>query len=260
MTLRNRFDDKKMLFLLVLILAAERVFDMTSAGGSLGTSAIRWIIETLMALPAILIGLSFHEFAHAKASQLCGDPTPEYYGRVSLSPKAQMDPMGFVSLLFLGFGWGIPVPVNSRFYKNRRAGEIIVGLAGVVTNFVIAILVGLIIKVVVVVSPEFAVSDFGSILMYILMRISWTNLILMAFNLIPCPPLDGFNVVANVFGFRDQEIYYQIYNKGSLLLLLLVVFNIPGKIIMTPLVYVADFIFGTVMNIPWAYFLLVSPI
>ncbi|MBQ8590718.1 MAG: site-2 protease family protein [Firmicutes bacterium] len=258
--MRKKLYDNHMLLLLVVFLAAERIMDMAVSDGSIGASAIHWIIETLLALPAILIGLSFHEFAHAKASQLCGDPTPEYYGRVSLSPQAHMDPMGFVSLLFLGFGWGIPVPVNSRYYKNRRAGEIIVGLAGVVTNFAIAVAVGLIIKVIVMISPEFAVSGFGSILLYILMRICWTNLLLMGFNLIPCPPLDGFNVLANVLGFRDKEIYYQIYDKGMILLILLVVFNLPGKIMMEPLVYLADFIYGTLMNLPWAYFLLVSPI
>lgn len=256
----KRLLENRMFLLLVVFLAAERIMDMMAGGGSFGTSAVQWVVDTLMMLPAILIGLSFHEFAHAKASQLLGDPTPEYYGRVSLSPGAHLDPMGFASLLFLGFGWGIPVPVNSRFYKNRRAGEIIVGLAGVVTNFVIAAVVGLIIKVVVMVSPEFAVSGFGSILMHILMRIAWTNLLLMAFNLIPCPPLDGFNVLANVFGFAEKEIYYKVYDKSMFLLLILVVFNLPGKIITEPLIYLADFLFGTLMNIPWAYFLLVSPI
>ena len=249
-----------MLLLLVVLLAAERISNMAVSGGGLGRSVGQWCIETLMMLPAILIGLSFHEFAHAKASQMLGDPTPAYFGRVSLSPKAHMDPMGFVSLLFLGFGWGIPVPVDSRFYKNRRVGEIIVGLAGVLTNLAIAVVVGLIIKLFVMIRPEFVLSSFGSILMYILMRICWTNLLLMAFNLIPCPPLDGFNVLANVFGFAEKEIYYRIYSKSSILLIFLVVFNIPGKIITEPLIWLADFLYGTLMNIPWAYFLVVNPL
>ena len=257
--MRKKLYENRMLLLLVAILAAERISDMAVSGEGLGRSAGQWFVETLMVLPAILIGLSFHEFAHAKASQMLGDPTPAYFGRVSLSPKAHMDPMGFVSLLFLGFGWGIPVPVDSRYYKNRRVGEIIVGLAGVVTNLMIAVIVGLIIKLFIVFNPVFVVSGFGSVLMHILMRICWTNLLLMAFNLIPCPPLDGFNVLANVFGFAEKEIYYQIYSKSSILLIFLVVFNIPGKIITEPLIWLADFLFGTLMNIPWAYFLVVSP-
>ena len=92
------------------------------------------------------------------------------------------------------------------------------------------------------------------------MRICWTNLLLMAFNLIPCPPLDGFNVLANVFGFAEKEIYYRIYSKSSILLIFLVVFNIPGKIITEPLIWLADFLYGTLMNIPWAYFLVVNPL
>lgn len=258
--MRKKLYENRMLLLLVVLLAAERISDMAVSGGSLGRSAGQWIMETLMMLPAILIGLSCHEFAHAKASQMLGDPTPAYFGRVSLSPKAHMDPMGFVSLLFLGFGWGIPVPVDSRFYKNRRVGEIIVGLAGVVTNLVIAVMVGLVIKLFVMLSPEFVVSSFGSILMYILMRICWTNLLLMAFNLIPCPPLDGFNVLANILGVADTEIYHKIYGKSMFLLILLVVFNIPGKIITEPLIRMADFLYGTLMNLPWAYFLVVNPL
>jgi len=258
--LNRKFSNYSILLVLVIFLAVERILDLSAAGGSFGAAAMDWIMETLLSLPAILIGLSFHEFAHAKASQMLRDPTPEAYGRLSLSPMAHIDPIGFVSLIFLGFGWGRPVPINSGFYKNRRAGEIIVGVAGVAMNLFIAVIVGIVIKIMILAAPGFCAGTLGSILLYIMMKICWTNLILMAFNLIPCPPLDGFNVLANVAGFRDREIYYNIYNRGMLILVLLVAFNIPGKLILTPLMYLAEFLYGTLMQIPWMYLLLVSPI
>ena len=169
--MRNRSYNKSMLFLLIVFLAAERITDLAASDGSFVTSALDWFMETLLTLPAILIGLSFHEYAHAKASVLCGDNTPEKYGRVSLSPAAHIDPMGFVSLIFLGFGWGIPVPITSAYYKNPRRGEIIVGLAGVAMNLCIAVIVGLVIKLIIAVAPVFAVSTLGNIILYILMKI-----------------------------------------------------------------------------------------
>ena len=83
---------------------------------------------------------------------------------------------------------------------------------------------------------------------------------LMGFNLIPCPPLDGFNVLANVLGFREREIYYKIYDCGMILLVILVVFNIPGKLLLHPLFFLAELLFGKLMNLPWAYLLLASPV
>ena len=258
--MKKKFYNMQMLLILLIFLAAERITDLAAAGGSIQTSIMDWVMETLLTLPAILIGLSFHEYAHAKASQLCGDPTPGLYGRLSLSPLAHIDPMGFVSLIFLGFGWGIPVPVNAGFYKKRRRGEIFVGLAGVTMNLCIAIAVALLIKLMLVTVPLFCFGRLGSILLYIMMKICWINLMLMGFNLIPCPPLDGFNVLANVLGFREREIYYKIYDRGMILLVILVVFNIPGKLLLHPLFFLAELLFGKLMNLPWAYLLLASPI
>lgn len=248
-----------MFLVLVVFLAVERILSL-AAGGSPGTSAMNWIMETLLTLPAILIGLSFHEFAHAKAAQLCGDPTPGSYGRLSLNPAAHIDPMGFVSLIFLGFGWGVPVPINPSYFKKKRSGEIIVGLAGVATNLLVAIVAALIVKLMLTFALGFAVSRLGSILIYILMKICWINMVLMGFNLIPVPPLDGFNVLANICGFRNKQIYYDIYSKATILLVVLVIFNIPGKLIIGPLFSLGNFLFGTLMNMPWAYLLLVSPL
>ncbi len=258
--MKKRLSNFSVVLILALLLVLERIVDLANSEGSFTAAAMDWTMETLLTLPAILIGISFHEFAHAKVSQLLGDPTPEAHGRVSLSPTAHIDPIGFLSLTFLGFGWGRPVPIESLYYKNIRRGEILVGLAGVTMNLFIAMVVGIVIKIMLVTVPIFCIGTMGGILLYILMKICWINLVLMAFNLIPCPPLDGFNVLANVIGFREREIYHTIYNKGLMVLILLVVFNIPSRLITMPLMFFADFLYGTVMKLPWVYLLLASPV
>ena len=102
------------------------------------TDPLDWIMRKLMMLPGIVIGLSVHEWAHGFVSHKLGDPTPKIQGRLTLNPAAHMDPIGFLSLLICGFGWGIPVEIDSRYYKHRRSGEMMVAFAGVVMNFITA--------------------------------------------------------------------------------------------------------------------------
>ena len=77
-------------------------------------------MDRILILPGIIVGLCFHEYAHAKMSNVLGDPTPLYQGRVTLNPMAHIDPMGFICLLFFGFGWGKPVQINPNYYKKTR--------------------------------------------------------------------------------------------------------------------------------------------
>lgn len=78
-----------------------------------------WFMSMLTTIPAIIIGLSFHEFAHAKAADMLGDDTPRNQGRVTLNPLAHIDPIGIIALLFIGFGWGKPVQINPYNFKKR---------------------------------------------------------------------------------------------------------------------------------------------
>ena len=97
-----------------------------------------WLITMLATLPAIIIGISFHEYAHAKMAIKLGDPTPKMQGRDTLSPLSHMDPIGFICLLIAHFGWGRPVQIDPRYFKNPLKGQMIVSLAGPVMNLIIA--------------------------------------------------------------------------------------------------------------------------
>lgn len=147
------------------------------------------IMGLLYRLPAILISLSFHEWAHAYAAYRAGDPTARNFGRMTINPLKHIDPIGFICLLLFRFGWAKPVPVNPRNYKNFKRDTIIVSLAGIITNFGLAIISTLCLFIYYLLGIEnFALSEIIQNFMYI-------NLALMIFNLIPIPPLDGSHVL-----------------------------------------------------------------
>ena len=102
------------MIIIVLILAG------TSLRSGAFSDPMQWLMDKLLVLPAIIIGLSFHEYAHAKVAYKLGDPTPKMQGRVSINPMAHIDWIGFAALMFAGFGWGRPVEINPANFKHRR--------------------------------------------------------------------------------------------------------------------------------------------
>ena len=170
-----------------------------------------YFFDMLLTLPGIIVGLSFHEFAHAFASNAFGDPTPRMQGRLTVNPVKHIDPFGFAALIFCGFGWGIPVQIDNRYYKHPRLNEFIVSIAGVSMNFIIAIVFAFITK----------------IFLYVVM----VNITLMVFNLIPVPPLDGFGLVTELFNLRKTSWYSTVYQYGGIILLLMLLFGLVSKIL-----------------------------
>ncbi|HWQ79948.1 MAG TPA: site-2 protease family protein [Anaerovoracaceae bacterium] len=204
-----------------------------------------WLMDKLIILPAILIGLAFHEFAHAFAADRLGDRTPRMQGRVTLNPAAHIDPFGLLALFFIGFGWGKPVMVDERNFKHSRRDGLIVDLAGVTMNLFLAIAFTGILRLLAAYQYDFLNTSLGSILIEMLFAVISINIVLMIFNLLPVPPLDGFGIVTEIFNLREKEWYYQVYNNGFMILLLLIVFNVTGKVL-GPAV---DFVFDAVMGI-----------
>lgn len=206
---------------------------------------MEWLMQELMLLPAIIIGLSFHEYAHAKVAYKLGDPTPKMQGRVSINPMAHIDWVGFAALIFAGFGWGRPVEINPANFRNRRKGELLVSLAGVAMNLLIAVIFAFAAKFIRMAAGDgFLSGSFGNILWTMIINVIVINLALMIFNLIPCPPLDGFNVVTELFNLRQTELYWKIYQYGNWILLLLIVFDITDMILIPCL----NFLSGLLMN------------
>ena len=149
---------------ILIILVVLVVNRLLSSGESLSD----WIYDTLVSLPGIIIALTFHEAAHGYVSYWLGDPTPKIQGRLSLNPVHHIDPVGFVALLIAGFGWGEPVQINPNYYKHRRRDEFLVSIAGVTTNFLLALIASFIIKGLLYNMTESFYAGIGGVLLDIL--------------------------------------------------------------------------------------------
>jgi Zn-dependent protease len=239
--MKRFFQGNVMVLILFLVLIMRAV-----SSGELFSHPLQWLIGMLVLLPGIVIGITIHEWAHAFAAYKLGDMTPKLQGRVTLNPAKHIDPMGFVALLLIGFGWGRPVEVNPYAFRHRRRDNLITDIAGIFTNFVFAFVFMGILRLLNDFAPDFLYIHFaGEYYMYsIFMLAVQMNLVLMIFNLLPVPPLDGFGVVTEIFNLRGKPIYNTIYNMGFPILILLIIFNIPSKVISPVISFLFDFIWG----------------
>lgn len=204
--------------------------------GAMMKDPLAWFMNIAIMLPGIVIGLSFHEYAHALVAYKLGDDTPKLQGRVTINPKAHIDPVGFLAIILVHFGWGKPVEINPRNFKNPRRDTILVSLAGVTMNLFLAIIFTIVLKILVtLVNYNFLMTEMGNSIFMMFYYVIYINLILMLFNLLPIPPLDGFSVVTEVFNLKKTNFYYWVSDKGFIILMVLIVFNITGLIMTPPL-------------------------
>ncbi len=189
------------------------------------------IIDKLLLLPGLLIGLSVHEFAHAYVAYRLGDDSQRFQGRLTLNPIKHIDPMGFLLLMLLGFGWAKPVMVNSRGFKNLRRDDTLVSLAGPLANLITAIVFTIFAGIAVLVITKVGYNQTAEIVMEIINRAIMINLVLMVFNLIPIPPLDGHHILGNIVGAPLWNIYYKYADYWRFVLIGLIVFRVTSYII-----------------------------
>ncbi|MFB3882756.1 MAG: site-2 protease family protein [Armatimonadota bacterium] len=177
-------------------------------------------------IPVFLLAITLHEVAHAWVAYKCGDDTAKLMGRITLSPIAHLDPIG--SLLFVvssitgvGFGWAKPVPVNPLRFRNWRRDDILVSLAGVTANLLQAIAWAVLLRLSVRYMHHLAPSLAGAATDLCLLGVV-LNVVLMVFNLLPIPPLDGSHIALNLLGVRDPIAVARFSAIGTLLLFLFV--------------------------------------
>ncbi len=185
----------------------------------------------------LLVGLPVHEFSHALVAYRLGDGTAKMFGRLTLNPIAHFDPVGgsLLALTFIGsalagsaigFGWAKPTPVNPLNLDGGRRGEALVAAAGPLSNLILAA-AGAIPLRFIIANPQLA--GPGEIIFNVLFFFVQINLLLMIFNFIPIPPLDGSKVM---FAFMDRRTEYQIrpiLEQYGFLILLAVLFFPPGN-------------------------------
>ena len=172
------------------------------------------IIDMLTMLPGILIALTFHEFAHGLAAYAMGDDTAKNAGRLSLDPMKHIDPIGFIMLFIMRFGWAKPVPINENNFRLERLGLFFVSIAGITMNLILALIFQLIL---------FFTADIVQLSAYVdVMRgIVWINIMLAAFNLLPIPPLDGSKIIYTFLPRNLRFTFYKYESYGSIILIIL---------------------------------------
>lgn len=175
-------------------------------------------------IPALLIALTVHEYAHARVAVALGDPTPRFMGRLTLNPIAHLDAIGLIMLWLFSFGWAKPVPVNPNNFKDGKKAMIWVSLAGPASNvavaFVVALLHGLLVKLHVL--TPFWANLIALTYIY--------NLMFAIFNLIPIPPLDGSKILMSLLPGKQAYALQSIEQYGTFILIALVYFGIVGAI------------------------------
>ena len=210
------------------------------------------LLDILINVPITLIALTFHEFCHGWVSTKLGDPTPRIQGRLTFNPLAHLDLFGTILMVLTGFGWAKPVEVDPMYYKDKKKGMALVGLAGPLANLILAVL-GTIIWIL----PYAILNALGvdmpiwihSIIEIFMSRFVIRNLCFMVFNLIPIPPLDGSKILGV---FLNNRAYYTMltYERYSMIIIMfLSLTGMLGGVIGGGVSFFFNLIFGGISSI-----------
>ena len=187
----------------------------------------RSIEGIILALPAVIIAMTFHEFAHAWVATKLGDDTPRIQGRLNLNPMSHIDPIGILCLIVVGFGWGRPVQINPRNFDGKYSiskAEALVAAAGPIMNFILAFIFLIIFKIVDINISQ--ITTQTNLIKAIISYIVLINIGLGVFNLIPIYPLDGSKILNHFIGYRAKE--WLMNNQYILTILLFFVVYYTG--------------------------------
>ncbi|MEO8649079.1 MAG: site-2 protease family protein [Acidobacteriota bacterium] len=212
----------------------------------------------------LLLAISAHEAAHAWMSHKYGDDTAYMLGRVTLNPIKHTDPIGTLLIPILGFlfgalggayasiplmGWGIPTPVNPRKWSNYKQANVMVSIAGIGANLILAISSFLILKILLetgVINQGNVESSLLQPVLILFQYLILMNVSLAVFNLLPFPPLDGSKVLSTFLPNSFQPIFAVLEQYGFLILLLLIYWGLIGAVI-RPVFYLVNYLLMT----PW---------
>ena len=206
--------------------------------------------EKIILFLVLLASLSVHEWAHAITADKLGDPLPRSEGRDTLDPRAHIDPIGtillplimiFASPGFAIFGWGKPVRISLPNPKTRKRDDVLITIAGPLSNLLIALIATLFFSIWV--ATGLPISDSG---IQLYQTIVLLNCVLIVFNLMPIPPLDGSHILKNAINMKD-ETYFNLSKYGFIILLVLI--NIPPfQILMSTLIQLSSSVFFSIFS------------
>lgn len=202
------------------------------------------IIANLLSL---VIAITVHEFCHAFTADRLGDYTPRSYGRVSLNPADHIDPIGFLAILFLPIGWGKPVPINPLNFKNPKVGDVIATIVGPLSHVVMIVLTVILLKI----SMAFGLigtTFINNIALQIGVVFIETNIVLMVFNFLPIPPLDGYHVFGFFLPSNIRNTIDEFFSRQNFFITIIFLFLIM-QVIYPFIAYIYRIIETVVLNL-----------
>ncbi len=220
------------------------------------------LLLAVMTIPVVLISLCFHELSHGYIAYKLGDPTAKIYGRLTMNPLSHLDPIGTLCMMLFGIGWAKPVPVNARNFRNPKKGMALTGLAGPVSNLILAFLSLIVLRIIdafanlkfmlddgkiyYIANVQYSILDFIALFLIVS---TYLNISLAVFNLIPIPPFDG----SRIFYFLLPDRYYFSVMKYERIIMIVTMVALFGGALDVPLAYVRqgvmslfDFLIGLV--------------
>lgn len=206
------------------------------------------LISFLYTLPALLLSLSIHEYAHAYIAYKLGDKSQKALGRLTLDPFKHIDPIGFLCIALVGIGWGKPVIIDDRNFKDRSKGVMLTSLAGPASNLLLAVVFTIILKILLMtgVIASITTSSIASILFNMFILTIQFNVVFAVFNMLPIPPFDGSKVLHYFLPYKWKNIMYTL-QRYSFLILLILFFTDLGNIIIQPFINGIMYILGLII-------------
>jgi len=178
-------------------------------------------IDTLLIAIIFVISITLHEYAHAWMANRLGDPTPAQQGRLTPDPRAHIDPLGFILIFLIGFGWGRPVIYNPYYLKDPLRDELKIALAWPAMNILLA-LVGIMILIVY----SLILPGIQDLVTVFFMQFAFMNIALAVFNMIPLPPLDGYRLIKMIAPRMVSKV--EMYGQYILIWFVLIFVRGPG--------------------------------
>jgi Zn-dependent protease len=180
------------------------------------------LAEVLKIAPAAVIGLTVHEFSHAYTAYKLGDSTAKNEGRLTLNPIKHIDWLGFFLIVIAGFGWAKPVSFNPDNLKNKHRDEILISIAGPISNFILAVFFFIVARLMYFVD-YFSTTTMGLELIQLIVIWGVINFGLFVFNLIPIPPLDGSHIYLTYLKDINPKLMMNMYRWGTFVLFAIII-------------------------------------
>jgi len=185
------------------------------------------LMSMIYMVPILLLSIAIHECSHAYVAYKLGDRAQKLQGRMTLDPFVHMDLLGFISIMLVGFGWGKPVYVDDTNFKNKSKDNMLVSIAGPLSNLALAFSLTIILKISIIIYPNLLnllnSTAIGTIVLTMFMLSIQFNVIFAVFNMLPFPPFDGSKVLSHFLPYKARQVMLSLERYSFYIIMILFV-------------------------------------